>query len=165
MESRWRFNLRQYPQLADFRSCFQSGRTPAASTNGLQGMVINPGGGFGFPTVWSPAPPLYGFTQWEFAFRFEGTSGGGGNSQIVDITFDAGQVTQPGTYTGQVKARTNDPVEPTKTVDVTMHVNAPADWGQLSGVVTGLGYCNPDPDPPQGARAEIAAGVRVETAE
>ncbi len=87
----------------------------------------------------------------------------GGNTQVVDVTFDAGQVTQPGTYTGQVKAKTNDPVAKTFTVDVTMYVNAPANWGQLSGTVTGLGYCDANPAPLQGAQVAVEGGLTVET--
>jgi subtilisin family serine protease len=86
-----------------------------------------------------------------------------GNTATIDVTFDASMVTQPGSYTGQVKAKTNDPVYKNYTVDVTMVVNAPADWGQLSGTVTGLGYCDADPAPLQGAQVAIEGGLTVET--
>lgn len=72
-----------YPQL-DFSSCFQYGRQPADTANGLDAMVINPGGGFGFPTTWAPAPAQYGFEQHEFAFRLEGTIGPGENTMHVN---------------------------------------------------------------------------------
>ena len=87
----------------------------------------------------------------------------GGNSQVIDVTFDASQVTQPGTYTGQVKAKTNDPVGKTYTVDVTMNVNAPANWGQLQGTVTGLGYCDANPAPLKDALVSIEGGLSVKT--
>ncbi|MFZ2096338.1 MAG: carboxypeptidase regulatory-like domain-containing protein, partial [Anaerolineales bacterium] len=86
-----------------------------------------------------------------------------GNSQTIDVTFDASMVTQPGTYAGQVKAKTNDPVYKNYSVDVTMVVNAPEDWGQLSGTVTGLGYCDGNPAPLQGAQVAIEGGLTVET--
>ena len=115
-------------------------------------------------TVWAVEAPgvnwLYdGATEFAIQLVSEPT----GNSQTVDVTFDAGQVTQPGTYTGQVKAKTNDPVFKDYTVDVTMQVVAPVDWGQLSGTVTGLGYCDLDPAPLQGAQVAIEGGLTVET--
>jgi hypothetical protein len=61
-----------YPQLDFGLGYGQYGRNLSTTANLLQAMVINPGGGFGFPTTWSPAPPLYGFTEYEFAFRLEG---------------------------------------------------------------------------------------------
>ena len=121
------------------------------------------------PTI--PADGLWGIID-DFGFagnwlvRASGdTVPVGGNSQVIDVTFDASQVTQPGTYTGQVKAKTNDPVGKTYTVDVTMNVNAPANWGQLQGTVTGLGYCDADPAPLKGAVVAIEGGLTIETDE
>jgi hypothetical protein len=86
-----------------------------------------------------------------------------GATQMVDVTFDAGMVSQPGTYIGVVNARTNDPVISKFTVNVTMTVSAPPDWGILSGTVTGLGYCDSDPAPLKGAQVAIAGGLTLKT--
>ncbi len=94
-----------------------------------------------------------------------GTVAPDGGTAVTDVTFDAGMVTQPGTYTGQVKSKTNDPVNTSFTINATMVVNAPANWGRLSGTVTGLGYCDADPAPLQGALVTIEGGLTVETDE
>jgi hypothetical protein len=86
-----------------------------------------------------------------------------GNTQRIDVTFDASQVTQPGTYTGEVKAKTNDPVNQTFTVAATMVVNAPANWGRLSGTVQGLGYCDVNPSFLKDALVSIEGGLSVKT--
>jgi len=41
-----------YPEMA-FSGCTQSGRQLSDTTNGAVAMVINPGGGFGFPVTWT----------------------------------------------------------------------------------------------------------------
>lgn len=74
----------------DFTGCCQYGRQPSDTHNLGDAMVINPGGGFGFPTVWTSVtdpstwggslPPLN-----EFAFRIEGVELAGGAS-LLGIT-------------------------------------------------------------------------------
>lgn len=66
----WWFSF--YPEMS-MSACGQYGRHVADSLRGYQGMVINPGEGWGFPNFWAPAPETYGFEQHEFAFRFAGT--------------------------------------------------------------------------------------------
>ena len=70
-----------YPQL-DADAWGQYGRHSSNTTNGHTAKVINPGGGFGFPTTWTDVtasttwggaePPL---TQQDFAFRIESMAG------------------------------------------------------------------------------------------
>ena len=76
-----------YPQM-DFASCFQSGRHVADTTNGYDAVVINPGGGFGLPTTWTPItdPSTWGSAQQDAAFRLEGTVGQAAPT-VVTITF------------------------------------------------------------------------------
>jgi hypothetical protein len=60
-----------YPS-AEFGVCGQFGRQ--VSTNAADAMVINPGGGFGFPTTWTSVqdPLTWALPQQDFAFRLEG---------------------------------------------------------------------------------------------
>ena len=149
-----------YPTL-DFGGNGQYGRQPADTTNDYTGQFINPVGGFGYGTEWQ-AWTVLGLAEQDMAFRFEGTEPTP-NFVTIDVTFDAGQVALPGTYTGQVKAKTNDPVVKNYTVDVTMFVEAPDNWGQLAGNVQGLGYCDVNPAPLKGAQVQIVGGLAVET--
>ena len=82
-----------YPQM-DFASCCQYGRHVSDTTNGNEAKVINPLGGFGFPTVWTDVtdPSTYGIAQSDFAFRLEGFSA---------VLWDNGPlVNSPGTGAG-----------------------------------------------------------------
>ncbi len=89
-----------YPQM-DFSVGGQYGRQTSDTAFLLQAVVENPGGGFGFPPTWSPAPPLYGFAQYEFAFRLEGIPGVVQEPDIV-VTPPALEATQaPDTITEQ----------------------------------------------------------------
>jgi hypothetical protein len=62
-----------YPS-AEFGVCGQFGRQPADTTNAADAMVINPGGGFGFPTTWTSVqdPLTWALPQQDFSFRLEG---------------------------------------------------------------------------------------------
>ncbi len=62
-----------YPTMS-FGSYGQYGRQPADTTSGYTGQLINPGGGFGYGTVWQPWTVL-GPTQTDMAFRLEGAVG------------------------------------------------------------------------------------------
>ncbi len=66
-----------YPQM-DFDTCGQYGRQLSETTNGHAAQVINPGGGFGFPTTWTSVQisSTWGLTQQDFAFRLEGAAFG-----------------------------------------------------------------------------------------
>jgi hypothetical protein len=87
-----------------------------------------------------------------------GTVDPDGDTQTIDVTFDAGMVSQPGTYTALVNVDSDDPINDSFEVTATMHVSAPEDWGRLEGTVQSLGYCDVNPVPleeaivwPQGA--------------
>jgi subtilisin family serine protease len=79
-----------------------------------------------------------------------------GDEQVVTVAFDGGaeSVEQPGRYHGSLRLNNDSPYDP-PTVPVTMTVNAPPTWGRLEGTVTGLGYCDADPAPLEGARVLI----------
>ena len=83
-----------------------------------------------------------------------------GAQQSVLLTFDASlpEASQPGTYYGTLQMNTDTPYPPA-TLPITMHVTPPATWGKLAGVVTGLGYCDLDPAPLQGALLTIESGT------
>jgi len=104
-----------------------------------------------------------GDAPWLTENPVSGTVAPDGGQQVIEVTFDAGMVTLPGTYTAEVKVKTNDPVNKSFAIDATMVVNAPADWGQLSGTVMGLGYCDADPAPLGGAQVCIEGGLCMET--
>jgi len=93
-----------YPTLS-FGSYGQYGRQPADTANGYVGKFINPGGGFGYGTIWQDWTVI-GPTQPDIAFRIEGsavppfdapwvsedpTAGTvpGGECTVVDVTFDS----------------------------------------------------------------------------
>lgn len=67
-----------YPEMS-FTTCVaQYGRHVSDTTNGYVAQVINPGGGFGFPDVWTSVQSVstWGLTQQDFAFRLEGNVAG-----------------------------------------------------------------------------------------
>jgi hypothetical protein len=76
-----------------------------------------------------------------------GTVDPDGGMQVIDVTFDAGMVTQPGTYLATIDVDTDDPVNRSFEVAVTMNVSAPPNYGRLEGIVIGLGYCDEEPVP------------------
>jgi len=59
----------------------QWGRNVAASVLNYQAHWINPGGGFGLGSNWNPASVITLETA-DWAFRLEGTSGGGEPSAV-----------------------------------------------------------------------------------
>lgn len=63
------------------------------------------------------------------------------DSQGINVTFDASQVTQPGDYLAHLRIKENTPYT-TPDVQVVMHVPLPADWGYLAGTVNGLARCD-----------------------
>ncbi len=83
-----------------------------------------------------------------------------GDQQVVSTIFDAGasSVGQPGQYRGLLWVDADSPYE-APNIPVTMTVNAPATWGKLEGTVTGLGHCDADPAPLQGAEVLIESGM------
>ena len=58
----------------EFATAGQYGRQPSDTANGYVAMVINPAGGFGFPTTWTPVTDAstWALTTFDFSFRLEG---------------------------------------------------------------------------------------------
>ena len=81
----------------------------------------------------------------------------------VDVNFDASYVDQPGVYAAEVDLASDDPVMPLQTVPVTMTVTPPAGWALLDGTVSGLGYCDADSAPIEGASVTIEGGLVLTT--
>ena len=77
------------------------------------------------------------------------------NHVPINVLFDAGQVSQPGSYYMDAVVHTDDPLHPKVTVPVTMTVTSPAGWGKLFGTVSSLGYCDVNPTPEEGAEVLI----------
>ncbi len=146
-----------YP-TAPFVPFGQYGRQAADTTNGYVGQFINPGGDFGFGTAWQDWRVL-GSPQQDQAFRIEGTVNVGFN-QVVDVTFDATAIGQPGDYMASLKIK-NDTPYGDLTVPVTMTVAPPADWGKLEGTVSSLGYCDAEHNPLEKAVVVIESSLGV----
>jgi PKD repeat protein len=139
-----------YPTL-NFSGGGQYGRQPADTTNGYTGQFINPGGGFGYGTVWQ-AWTILGPTQTDIAFRIEGTivipypdfpwvsespltgTLPPGGCTVVDVTFDSTGY-PPGNYFADLLIVSNDPIEPEITLPMTMTVDTPA---YINDVTTGI---------------------------
>jgi len=128
-----------YPQM-DF-AFGQYGRQPADTTNGYFGQFVNPGGGFGYGSVWQSWTVL-GVTQQDIAFRIEGTIGGtvdvpwlsedplagslgAGACEMVDVIFDS-TLLAAGLYEASLDVSSNDPDEPVINLPVSMLVVEPA---------------------------------------
>jgi hypothetical protein len=118
--------------------------------------------GQGAGTILSNMIPWYynnfqggGDAVWLTEVPITGTVGSDGGTQVINATFDAGMVTQPGTYEGEIKIKTNDPGMKKILIPAILNVNGPADWGQIEGTVTGLGYCDENPAPLEGATVTI----------
>ncbi len=143
-----------YPQL-DYSTCFQYGTgTYRSTTNGYAAQVINPGGGFGLPTVWTSVQDAttWALTEQDLAFRLEKakvvdipwlsedpTSGSvpPGECTVVDVTFDSTGLT-PGDYLGNLVITSNDPDTPEVTIPVTLTVLQPADITGVTYTVDGM---------------------------
>ena len=100
---------------------------------------------------WTPSGGL----PWLFEEPISGTVGADGAMTVADITFDAAQVAQPGHYYGTLNVKSDDPVNGKIGLPVTLTITAPATWGKLTGVVSGLGYCDQNPVPLE--KAEVVA--------
>ncbi|HNS51348.1 MAG TPA: carboxypeptidase regulatory-like domain-containing protein [Anaerolineae bacterium] len=86
-----------------------------------------------------------------------------GGQVVVDVTFDAGMVSQPGNYFADLKVKSNDPVNKSINVDATLHVNGPTNWGELQGTVMSLGACDANPYPLGGATVCVEGGICIDT--
>jgi hypothetical protein len=78
---------------------------------------------------------------------------------VVEVTFDAGMVPEPGTYLANLNVNSDDPYNPRVTVQVTLTVLPSADLGQLEGTVIGMGYCDAESYPAAGAMVHIEDGM------
>ncbi len=70
-----------------------------------------------------------------------------GGSVPIQVTFDAGVVSDPGAYLAKLSIQSNDPFNSPVRVPVTMTVLPSVELGRLEGTVTGLGYCDEDSYP------------------
>jgi hypothetical protein len=106
----------------------------------------------------------YGFLDavpWLSEWPLGGPVSGGGGQVVVDVTFDAGAVAQPGEYWATLDVRSNDLVKPIIGIPVTMTVSPPPDWGKLAGTVTSLGYCDGESYPLEGAMVVAHGGGTI----
>jgi hypothetical protein len=78
------------------------------------------------------------------------------SAEAIMVTLDAGvaEIAQPGQYTAQLRIVDDTPYN-AAAIPITMTVSAPADWGKLAGVVTGLGRCDTPEMPLATATVEI----------
>ncbi|MFO7696067.1 MAG: carboxypeptidase regulatory-like domain-containing protein, partial [Anaerolineae bacterium] len=83
-----------------------------------------------------------------------------GESQAIEVVFDAGvpEITQPGNYYAQLRVDNDTPYGPL-VVPVTMTVSPPSSYGKLDGTVTGLGYCDVNPAPLEGAEVYVQSDL------
>jgi len=89
---------------------------------------------------------LYGSdVPWLSEEPITGTVTALGNT-VVDVTFDAGVVAQPGEYYARIVTKNDTPYGATY-IPATMTVNTPPTWGKVAGTLTLLGYCDADPAP------------------
>jgi subtilase family serine protease/N-acetylneuraminic acid mutarotase len=99
--------------------------------------------GGGASSTWTSAQVLAGYDQCDGAGDTPWLSEKdaqvtvpAGQSQTVSVRLDAAKVSQPGIYTAGLWAATNTPY-PVQTIPVTLQVNPPAGWQEISGTVTG----------------------------
>ena len=127
-----------YPTL-NFTTYGQFGRQPADTANGYVGQFINPGAGFGYGTAWQPWNVL-GPTQTDIAFRLEGVTFNfdipwlwespitgtvsSGDCTPVDVNFDSTGLAL-GDYFGGLRIDSDDPVQPSVSLPVTLTVTEP----------------------------------------
>jgi subtilisin family serine protease len=79
-------------------------------------------------------------------------------SQVIEVTFNASEpdIGIPGNYLAWLQVN-NDAPYGALTIPITMTVLPKVEWGKLTGVVTGLGYCDADPAPLEGAGVLVEA--------
>jgi uncharacterized repeat protein (TIGR01451 family) len=101
--------------------------------------------------------------DWLTATPDQGTLAANTGSQAVQVGLNAAapSVLQPGTYTAKLKIETDDPVNDTIQVPVNMVVNPSPTYGKLWGTVRGLGVCDANPAPIEGAVVQILVGTQT----
>jgi carboxypeptidase family protein len=62
-----------------------------------------------------------------------------GDSATVDVSLDAGTITQPGTYDAHLTVSAKTPYG-TSPLPVSLTVNPPKTWSKITGTVTGVGW-------------------------
>lgn len=75
-------------------------------------------------------------------------------SEPLTVTLDSTGLSAD-TYSANVCLSSNDPVTPVTVIPVELQVGLGPDDAQLSGTVTGLGYCSEDPTLLEGASVEV----------
>lgn len=85
---------------------------------------------------------------WFSIASFQGGSIHPDMSVPVTVTFNTldANTMQPGSYVGLIQVL-NDAPYGDVTIPITMNLSTPDNWGKLSGTVTGMGYCNKEPEP------------------
>ncbi len=85
-------------------------------------------------------------------------------TQIIQVTFDSdtAETTQPGTYDGSLRFG-NDTPYGALTVPVQMTLLPPANWGKLTGTVTGLTRCDQPGSPLRGVSIMIDDLIELKT--
>lgn len=78
-------------------------------------------------------------------------------NQAINVVFDAGAVAQPGQYHAQLKIKENTPYGAAN-IPVSMTVTVPPNWGQISGSVYDLRYCDMSPALLAGAQVLLTYG-------
>ena len=69
-----------------------------------------------------------------------------GGSTDITVTFDPTSLGQPGTYMAELKVKHNTPFTYAN-IPVTLHLQAPANFGTLNGTVNGMAACDVNPAP------------------
>ncbi|HDQ74196.1 MAG TPA: carboxypeptidase regulatory-like domain-containing protein, partial [Chloroflexi bacterium] len=90
-----------------------------------------------------------------------GTVSAAGDTSIT-VDFDAAYVDQPGEYHAELIVKNDTPYS-SFSVPVTMTVLAPGSWAKLMGTVTGLGICDADPAPLEGAEVWAESATTGQT--
>ncbi|MBN1659653.1 MAG: carboxypeptidase regulatory-like domain-containing protein [Anaerolineae bacterium] len=134
---------------------------PGAGLTGSAFAFETPGQAWNYDSATDLAIQLIeggGDVPWLSEAPISGTVPADGGQVVVDVTFDAGAVALPGEYWATLNVRSDDPVNGTIGLPVTMTVIAPPDWGILEGTVTGMGHCDAESYPLEGATVVAADG-------
>jgi hypothetical protein len=102
---------------------------------------------------------LSDFVPWLSSDPISGTLPQSGELS-VDLTFDAGEVDQPGEYFAALDVLNDTPYD-VPYVPVTLTVPVPLTWGRLTGTVTSTGHCDVNSAPLAGAEVLIENGSTV----
>ena len=76
----------------------------------------------------------------------------------VSVTLNAALAAQPGEHRATLRVSSNDPVEGTRQIPITMTIEGPESWGVLQGTVTSLGRCDANTSLLEGAELLIESG-------